>query len=111
MNRYPDLQAAFKNGDSIAQAKKHWQQFGHKEKRNKHCMPDMDDDMAQCYLNRYSDIIQLKTRLQLRPPKSIGSDGVSSKIGIHTVLRDSPTINLNAIYRDTLIYSRPSSST
>lgn len=54
---------------------------------------------------------QLKTRLQLRPPKSIGSDGVSSKIGIHTVLRDSPTINLNAIYRDTLIYSRPSSST
>jgi hypothetical protein len=50
------LQQAF-TGNKIAAAKRHWMQFGHKEKRNKHCMPDMDDEMAQCYLTRYSDIV------------------------------------------------------
>jgi hypothetical protein len=55
-DRYTDLQQALKGKNVIGAAKRHWRQFGHKEKRNKHCMPDMDDEMADCYLARYSDI-------------------------------------------------------
>lgn len=54
LERYPDLSQALTGLDA---AKRHWRQFGHKEKRNKHCMADMDDEMAQCYLSRYSDVV------------------------------------------------------
>ena len=53
-DRYPDLKTAF--GDNFDQLHKHWNDFGHNEKRNKFCYKDLTDDEATCYLKRFPDI-------------------------------------------------------
>ena len=43
LNRYPDLINAL-GKDNLQAAKKHWRQFGRKEKRNKFCMVEMNEE-------------------------------------------------------------------
>jgi serralysin len=53
LDNYPDLTKAF--GSDLHLSKKHWFEFGIKEKRNRKCS-NMDDTEAKCYLARYPDL-------------------------------------------------------
>lgn len=65
LNRYSDLQAAF-GASNLNAAKTHWQEFGYNEGRSYTCPSNsqnntsartLTDAEAQCYLNRYPDIV------------------------------------------------------
>ena len=53
LDRYPDLRAAF---GTLEAAKKHWEEHGEREKRNKACEGPLTDAEAKCYLDRYEDL-------------------------------------------------------
>jgi hypothetical protein len=50
----------------------------------------------------------LRTKLQMRPPKSTGLDGDTSREETHTALKSSLTTKLSAIWRNTLISNKHS---